>query len=150
MTITWVPVPNSGVWKNGVLVGEGSEYNEIDKIYRKGNFNSAGELEGANCTVLDFSDPVNINIRKGPYAAGKENGTIAEYVLPQSNINNFETKNAGVDATKYGHTFSIGVYQSTTSTESNIKVRANKSKGNKRRRGGTALNNVVAYEFSEV
>ncbi len=150
MTITWVPTPNNGFWKNGILIGTGAVYDDINKVYRKGNFNTSGELDGADCVVLNFSDPVNINIRKGPYASGKENGTITEYVLPQSSLTNFETKNAGVDSTKYVHTFSNGNYQSTTATENNVKIRANKSKGNKKRANGADIDSVTNYGFEEV
>lgn len=141
MTVTWLPVLGEGQWKNGVLVGVGQEIDENNKIIRKGSFNAIGQLDYEDCEVIDYSDSVNVIIRKGSFIRNKENGTIIEYLFNKSLWEDFKNNSNGINVTKYSRTFSNGVQQSTESTI-NVNIKRIPDNGN-------TLINSVGYNFSE-
>lgn len=147
MTITWTPVRGEGYWKNGILIGKGQYINDHESIMKKGTFDENGVLNSTDCEVINYSDTNNVSIRKGPFVNGKEHGEIFEYVFTKSDWEDFKTRANGINSTKYTQLFSNGVWQSTTATVNNkrIKGTAGKSKSNPR----STLDMVTSFSFEE-
>jgi hypothetical protein len=119
MPIFWIPVRGNGYFCNGKLIGEGQYINTNNCIIQKGIFNTNGLLHGSNNEIIDYSDSVNVNIRKGQYSEGKENGVIYEYVFAKSLWNDFYNGD-NTTTTRYQHNFNNGIWQSTAETKNNI------------------------------
>ena len=143
MTITWVP-RNGGYWRNGHLVGEGDLIDETNEIICKGIFNALGQLDDPDGEVIDYSDSSNVTIRKGPFSNGSEDGTIIEYVFAKGQWVAFQNNPNGASSTRYSHTFSGGVYQSTEATDNNVDVKGNSSTT------GSKFGNRTSFTFAEV
>ena len=143
MPITWIPTPGQGIWRKCKIIGVGQEINEVDCIIKTGTFNENGELEGKDCTVIDYSDASNVSVRIGPYLEGKENGEIHEYVFAKSSWNNFHTQPNGANSMRYKHTFSHGNWVNTTETLNNKRIKGICSKQ------GSKFNNWTSFEVEE-
>jgi hypothetical protein len=140
MVVSFVPGVG-GMLKNFKLIGNGSVFDSNKKIFQQNNFDSAGLLSGENCLTVNYAaDPVFIRV--GNYVAGVENGTISEYVFPQSSWSKFLSgTDDGVTSTKYTQVFSNGVWQSTSATAT-INITSTNTRD--------ANNNISSFSFVEL
>jgi hypothetical protein len=113
MAITMVPAAGS-VIKNFQIVDTGGIYDDNLKVIKQGKFLS-GKLNGPDCVVTSYGGS-EINIRKGAFSAGVENGSIFEYVFVQSDWELLFGANSSISVTRYSHVFANGVWQSTSAT----------------------------------
>ena len=113
MPIVWLP-RNGGYVKNMKMTGEGFFINEKESLVMDGTFKD-GILDGEGM-VVKYADNL-INIRRGSYSNGKENGAVYEYVFPKTLWREFLDKEEGIDsATRYTHVFQNGAWKSTSET----------------------------------
>ncbi len=137
MPYTWRPT--NGYWRNGQLVGEGEFIDEVNcRIYR-GTFNTYGNLDGAECEIVDYSGNT-VKVQKGEFYDGKEHGTVTEYTFTKNLWDNCCDLEHGVAATCCEKTYDDGVEQASANKPTkNVKAVVS--------RGGP-LNNMTAFSVT--
>lgn len=121
MTVTFIPSPGS-VFRNFQIVTDGSIFDDVTCLFKQGTWQS-GKLNGANCTLTNYIDITNVNIRVGVFTSGKENGAIYEYIFPKSDWLTFiATPVGGIDSTRYTRIYTNGILTSTSETITGKKI----------------------------